>query len=90
MFGVTITVTDATTGQPIREGISGRLQEGSYSEDMEHFDNRLLGAGERAGTYTATVNGTGYEQWTESGIVVTADECHVRPVALEARLTPSG
>ncbi|MGH7638748.1 MAG: carboxypeptidase-like regulatory domain-containing protein, partial [Gemmatimonadaceae bacterium] len=34
-------------------------------------------AHERPGTYTVTVDKTGYTQWRRAGVHVTADECHV-------------
>jgi hypothetical protein len=57
---------------------------------MMAFGSDLVGAGERAGTYAVTVTATGYAEWTTSGVVVTADECHVIPVRLEPRLQPAG
>lgn len=49
----------------------------------------LMSAGERPGTYTVTVSKPGFRDWQRAGIVVTADECHVHPVELSARLQPS-
>jgi len=46
----------------------------------------LSAAPERAGTYDVTVRSPGYHEWTRTGVRVTAEECHVRPVALNARL----
>jgi hypothetical protein len=47
----------------------------------------LLGAaGERPGTYDLTVRAPGYRDWTRNGVKVTADECHVRGIAVTARL----
>ncbi len=45
-------------------------------------------AHERPGTYTVTVDKTGYTQWRRTGVEVTADGCHVRTVELIARLQP--
>ena len=50
------------------------------------FVLRLSAAGERAGTYDLTVRSPGYRDWTLMGVKVTADGCHVRPVAVTARL----
>ena len=60
--------------------------DGDFSEDMESFSNSLVGAGERAGTYDATVTATGYAAWTSEDIFVTEDECHVIPVSISAEL----
>jgi hypothetical protein len=87
---VQVTVEDSLTSAPVTEGLEGRLTEASYEETMLVFDNLLIGAFERAGTYVVTVNATGYEEWTRSGIRVRRGECHVVPADLEARLTPVG
>lgn len=47
---------------------------------------QLAAAGERPGTYDLTVRAPGYREWTRTGVKVTADECHVRGIALTARL----
>jgi hypothetical protein len=86
VYGLTVHVVDATTGLPVSDGLSGNLQDGGYSEAMMAFGSDLVGAGERAGTYSISVVASGYTEWTMGGIVVTADECHVIPVGLEARL----
>jgi hypothetical protein len=46
----------------------------------------LSSAGERAGTYDLTIRSPGYRDWTRTGVEVTKDQCHVRPVTLTARL----
>ena len=45
-----------------------------------------LGAGERAGTYTLTVDADGFETAVIEDIVVDADICHVIPVTREVSL----
>jgi len=90
VYGITVHVVDATTGLPVSDGLSGNLQDGSYSEAMMAFGSDLVGAGERAGTYAVTVTATGYSEWSTSEVVVTADECHVIPVSLEPRLQLAG
>jgi len=44
---------------------------------------------EREGTDTITVRRAGYATWTRTGVTVTRDECHVRPVTVTARLQPA-
>ena len=90
VYGITVHVLDATTGLPVSDGLSGNVQDGSYSEAMMALGADLVGAGERAGTYAVTVTATGYTEWTTSDVVVMADECHVIPVGLEARLQAAG
>ena len=86
VYGVQITAVDSATNQALTEGVSGSLVDGTFTEAMILAGNILLGAGEREGTYTATVEASGYATWNRSDIVVTADPCHVIPVELEAQL----
>lgn len=86
-FGITIEVRDGTTGEPAAVGARGTLREGDYVEQMQIFgDDTMLGAGERAGTYDILITRPGYEEWAAARVTVTADECHVRTVALQANL----
>lgn len=90
VYGLRVTVVDAATNAPVDQGLEGTLTEGTYVEEMEVVGldgNILQGAGERAGTYTLEIRADGYETFTESGIVVTENECHVNPVSLLAELT---
>ena len=86
VFGVSIEVTDSTTTLAIADSLSGTLVDGDFTEQMMAFGSTLVGAGEREGTYSATVAAPGYATWSQSDIVVTGDECHVTPVTLTARL----
>ena len=87
-YGISIRALDAASGQPLAAGLAGTLSDGSYHETMQVFpDGQLVGAGERAGTYAATVSATGYQTWTQQGIRVEADRCHVQGVHVDARLT---
>jgi 5-hydroxyisourate hydrolase-like protein (transthyretin family) len=90
VYGTTVHVVDSITGQPASDGLSGTAEDGSYTEAMTAFGSDLVGAGERAGTYTVTVTATDYLEWSTSEVVVTADECHVIPVSLEPRLQLAG
>lgn len=86
-YGITIEVRDGATGEPAAVGAEGTLTEGAYVEELMVFgDDTMAGAGERAGTYDALITKVGYEDWSASRVTVTADECHVRPVALQANL----
>ena len=87
--GVNATVTNADTGGVI-EGVTLTLTEGDYTETMmELSPGNYAGAGERAGTYTLTVEAEGFETQTIEDIVVDADECHVIPVSETVGLTPN-
>ncbi len=86
-YGITIEVRDGGTGEPAALGAEGTLTEGDYVEALMVFgDDTMLGAGERAGTYDVLITKPGFEDWTASRVTVTADECHVQPVALQANL----
>lgn len=88
-YGVTIEVRDGGTGEPAAVGAEGTLTEGDYVEALMVFgEDRMLGAGERAGTYDVLITKPGYEAWSASPVTVTADECHVHPVSLQANLVP--
>jgi hypothetical protein len=89
VYGVTVTVLDGGSGEPIATGATLTIRESGYMEVVtDSFDGRsLAGAGERAGRYTLTVERPGYAPWVQDGVVVLGGECHVTPVSLEARLT---
>ncbi|GEM_PF-504211 len=91
VFGLTVSVFDETTGDPINVATTVTASDGSYSETLENFGNPgvFSGAGERAGTYTVRVSAEGYESFVSEEITVSADQCHVIPEAIEVRLTPS-
>jgi hypothetical protein len=87
-YGLTVTTVDAETGDSLTVTPMGIASDGAFSDTMQVFGNRLMGAGERAGTYDITVTAPGYARWDTTGITVTADECHVHGVGLTARLAP--
>ena len=89
-YGLTVTAVDASSGDSLTVTPMGIAREGEFSDTMEILGNRLMGAGERAGTYDITVTAPGYARWDTTGIVVTADECHVHGVGLTARLAREG
>lgn len=66
----------------------GRAVDGAETTALEPFDDRLVGAWERPGTYAVTVDKPGYERWVRSNVRVEGGECHVVPVLLEAVLSP--
>jgi hypothetical protein len=91
---VSLTVVDSLTGQGTGlTGLFARVVDGSFRDSTtSFFTNPSTGipsvgmAYERKGTYTVTVRATGYQEWTRTGVTVSADECHVNGVALVARL----
>jgi hypothetical protein len=87
-YGLSIDVTDAVTGAPL-EGVSAEVRDGDFVDPyVSVFGSTVVGAGERAGVYTVVIRKEGYRDWTRSGIVVTADRCHVMGVHLDAALEP--
>ena len=73
----------------LRNGIERRLSglEGSLRL-VEAWSGRVreLGRGDVAATIT--IERPGYTTWTQTGVVVSADECHVIPVLLSAEMVP--
>jgi hypothetical protein len=98
-YGLNITVVDSATGSPPAEATllasSGAFRDsvGPIEPFQAVGDGPLVlilsTAGERPGVYSVVVRSPGYHDWTRSGIEVTADECHVRPVSVIARLQRS-
>jgi hypothetical protein len=87
--GLGVTVTDAATGQPICAA-TVTATEGSYGETLRASGDPACGysgATERKGTYTVSASKSGYATATQSGVVVTADECHVHPVQVTLTLS---
>lgn len=94
--GLEVAVQDSSTGAPAASGAELIAQDGAWADTVRFPPNRpeydalrLASAGERPGTYTVTVRKAGFRDWQRSGIVVTADECHVHTVELMARLQPA-
>ena len=93
VWGLQVTVQNSATGAPSASGAQLVARDGVYADTSSFPPNRpdlenqpLVGAGEREGTYTVTVRKDGFLDWERTNVVVTADECHVRPVALTAPL----
>lgn len=93
VYGIAGHVEDSLTGAKIASGATLQVTDGSFTEsatwpssrpDLDAFP--LMAAGERSGTYTATVTKSGYATWTKTNIKVTADKCHVQTVSITARL----
>lgn len=90
---LTVDVRDSITNATAGPGARIIARDGAFADtvlvptdDAARFPYQL--AHERAGTYTVTVERDGYRPWSRSGVRVTKDECHVRTLALTARLQP--
>lgn len=87
VYGISATVTDATTGANITAGSHLVAREGKYVDSVSAGPGSFLAAaGERAGTYDVRIGRPGHSSFSRTGVVVTRNECHVNPVLLEARL----
>jgi len=92
--GINITVVDSLTGAPAAfTGLWARAVDGAFRDSTASaFTNPQAGtvtmalAWERRGTFTVTVHADGFRDWNKTGVVVTADECHVTGVQLTARM----
>ena len=86
VYGVRVRAFDSESGAPVVEGLAGHLLQSSYAERMEVWENTLMGAGERPGTYSVVVTAPTYEDWVRTGIVVEDEPCHVSVQELRADL----
>jgi hypothetical protein len=91
-YGLSVTVRDDATSAPICDATVTAV-DGTHSEQLEKSpgggtDCGYFGAGERAGNYTITAVKSGYMNATQSNVVVTADQCHVKGVAVTLRMKP--
>jgi hypothetical protein len=95
---VTVHVFDSLSAEPIAGVYPVVARDGAYADtaDIDRLpppaDNDTIYHGpfemafERAGTYEVEVSPPGYRQWTQTGVEVTQDECHVDGMVLNARM----
>ncbi|WP_293892023.1 carboxypeptidase-like regulatory domain-containing protein [Flavobacterium sp.] len=89
VYGLNVVVLDATTGNPLVEGVTVEATDDGYHENLHlipGLEYSFAGAGERTGTYIITITKEGYQTYTSSPIVVTANVCHVIPQSLTVDL----
>ena len=91
VFGLNVTVRDATDNTVLTEGITVTATEGTYIEELTLFPgfDVFVGAGERAGIYLIEVTSDNYQTYTSDPVTVEADICHVIPEAVEILLQPN-
>lgn len=92
VYGLNVVVLDATTGQPLVEGVVVNATDGTFQENLvliPGLEYSFAGAGERTGTYTITVTKDGYQTYVSAPIIVTANVCHVNPQSLTVNLQPN-
>jgi hypothetical protein len=88
-YGLNVTVRDDATSSTVCDAVVTAV-DGAYSEVLQSQPTgsscAYVGAGERAGNYTITATKSGFMDATQSGVVVTADACHVKGVTVMLRL----
>ena len=87
---LSIRVVDAT-GNAIAAGATATVTDGPFSQTVQNptCDGCLLSAAnERVGVYSVVVSKAGYQDFTASNIVVTANRCHVNTVTVTALMVP--
>jgi len=87
--GLSVTVVDSASGDTLPPPSVVVAKDGAYADtagsiNAPHYSLVY----ERKGTYVVTVTHAGYSSWHRSGVVVTADRCHVQTVQLTAKLQP--
>ena len=94
--GIVVRIEDAETGAPIASSTTVVARSATYADSTTRnaspssLDSLPIGlAYEHQGSYAVTVAKPGYSGWTQSSVVVTADQCHVRTVNLVALLQRS-
>ena len=88
---IEVTVQDSASGTPAGRGARIIATDGAFADTARatvSYDGPYPLARERSGTYTVTVEQQGYRTWSQSGVLVGRDRCHVRTAALTARLQP--
>lgn len=85
---INVEVRDSVTNAPAVSGAVAVAREGLFADTLIVIGPSMAGAWERAGTYEVTVTKSGYHSWSVTGVLVTADACHVHPVVLQARIKP--
>lgn len=83
---------DSAKGTPATMGSSIVARSDTFADSTQGAapSNEPVGlAYEKAGTYTVTVTKPGYKPWSQQGIVVGRDQCHVIPQRITAKLRRS-
>ncbi|WP_341214955.1 hypothetical protein [uncultured Wocania sp.] len=91
VFGINVTLIDATTSNKIITGVTLSIKDGDYEEILMTHDSidSFWGAGERPGNYIITVTSNDYQTYVSDPIQVLSDECHVITEIVEITLQPN-
>ena len=95
---ITVHVFDSLSAEPVAGIYPVVARDGAYADTADvdllppPTDNDTIYHGpfemafERAGTYEVEVSPPGYRKWTQTGVEVAQDECHVDGTTLNARM----
>jgi hypothetical protein len=88
-----VTVHDAATGARVCDATVVAIHQSGERNDLMPFPSdpqacNYAGPWERAGEFEVRVSRPGYQDARVAGVRVTADECHVIPVAVPIDLRP--
>ena len=86
-----MSVQDSASGTTAGRGARIIAKDGAFADTARataSYDGPYALAYERSGTYIVTIEQQGYRTWSRSGVSVSHDQCHVRTVAVTARLQP--
>lgn len=95
--GIVLRVYDANTGEDISCEVNAVVSDGEYREtldaslcDAQTNDGAygLYGLAERAGSYALVISADAYQDYSEQGIVIEEDQCHVITQLVEVDLVP--
>ncbi len=95
---ILVTVRDSVTSLAGAHGAKGVVRDGAYVDSLKlagwdgtpSFETELLlgAAIDRPGTYSVTIEKTGYQAWQRAGVAVGTSACGTDQVPLLARLVP--
>ncbi|MFI0429820.1 carboxypeptidase-like regulatory domain-containing protein [Mariniflexile sp. HMF6888] len=90
VYGLNITLKDATTSNIINSDVEVIATDGNHQETLMtgYGSDSFFGAGERPGTYIVTVTSPNYQTFTSDPITLISDKCHVIPKTFEFSLQP--
>jgi hypothetical protein len=94
---IVVEIRDDGDDAPLAAGARGAVRDGAYVDSLRPYGGTGQGdllsraaADERSGTYMIEVVHPGYATWTQGGVQVVGDACHVATVRLVARLLRIG
>src|SRR5262245_43090242 len=87
---ISVQPVDSRTGEVLSGPTILILSEGTFADTVHATTSSTIpvisGAYERAGTYSILVRHPGYRDYVRTGVTVTRDECHVKPVRITAEM----